>query len=46
MKKENEEIIGEILIDEKSYQQIKKNMGKVNDYFSIDEWEKLGEKLT
>ncbi len=46
MKKENEEIIGEILIDEKSYQQIKKNMGKVNDYFSIDEWKILGEKFS
>ena len=29
-------------IDEESYQQIKKNMGKSNDYFTQEELEKIG----
>jgi len=42
----NEEIIEEIgFIDEGSYQQIKKEMCKANDYFTLDEW-KILKKLT
>ena len=45
---ENEEMIIKKIgfINEKSYQQFKKDMCKTNDYFTIGEWKKLGEKLT
>lgn len=40
-------IIEEIFfIEEEHYQQIKKEMYKTDDYFNIDDWKKLGEKLT
>lgn len=35
-----------VVIDEKTYQQIKKKMCKTDDYFSIEEWKELTEKLT
>lgn len=44
MKKDVEEII--TIIDEKTYQQFKRDICKTDDYFTIDEWKKLGEKLT
>ena len=42
----NETIIkGKInFINEESYQQFKKDMGKTNDYFNIEEWNKLVKK--
>lgn len=40
MEKEN------VVINEKSYQQIKKKMCKTSDYFTIKEWKKLVEKLS
>lgn len=43
MEQSNEEVI---FIDEKSYQQIKDNMCKTNDYFTIEEWKKLVKKLS
>lgn len=39
MEKEN------VFIDEESYQQFKKDMCKTDDYFTIEEWKKLAEKL-
>lgn len=30
-----------IVIDEQIYQQFKQDMGKTDDYFTIEEWEKL-----
>ena len=33
-------------IKEKSYQQFKKDMCKTNDYFTLEEWEKLVEKIS
>ncbi len=38
---ENEEMIVEEIVDEKAYQQIKKEMCKTSDYFTIEEWHKL-----
>ena len=32
-----DEIVEELFIDEKSYQQLKKKMCKSNDYFSLEE---------
>lgn len=47
MKKENEEIIEKIkLIDENIYQQFKKKMCKRDDYYNINEWKILGEKIS
>lgn len=40
MEKEN------VFIDEKTYQQIKKEMCKSDDYFTIKEWKQLIEKLS
>lgn len=40
MKKEN------VFIDEESYQQFKKEMCKTDDYFTIEEWKKLVEKIS
>ena len=42
----NETIIkGKInFINEESYQQFKKDMGKTDDYFNIEEWNKLVKK--
>ena len=34
-----------IFINEQSYQQIKKEMCKTSDYFSVSEWKKLIEKI-
>lgn len=39
MKKEN------VVIDEQSYQQFKKDMCKTDDYFTLEEWEILVEKI-
>ena len=42
-----ENVVEEIFfIEEEQYQQIKKEMCKTDDYFTIEEWKKLGEKLT
>ena len=35
-----------IFINEKSYQQFKKDMCKTSDFFTIKEWKKLVEKLS
>ena len=35
-----------VFIDEESYQQFKKNMCKTDDYFTIEEWKELVEKLS
>lgn len=35
-----------VVIDEKTYQQIKKDMCKTSDYFTIEEWKELVEKLS
>ena len=40
MEKEN------VFIVEKSYQQLKKDMCKTSDYFTIEEWKELVEKLS
>lgn len=40
MEKEN------VIIDEESYQQFKKDMCKTSDYFTIEEWKELVEKLS
>lgn len=40
MEKEN------VIIDEKNYQQIKKDMCKTDDYFSTKEWKKFTEKIS
>ena len=39
MEKEN------IIINEQSYQQFKKDMCKTNDYFTLEEWKILVEKI-
>lgn len=39
MKKEN------VIIAEQSYQQFKKDMCKTDDYFTLEEWKKLVEKI-
>ena len=33
-------------IEEEQYQQIKKEMYKTDDYFTIEEWKKLVEKIS
>lgn len=35
-----------VVIDEETYQQIKKEMCKTDDYFSVEEWENLVEKIS
>ena len=35
-----------IFIEEKTYQQIKKDINKSDDYFTVYEWKKLEEKLS
>ena len=40
MEKEN------VFIVEESYQQFKKDICKTNDYFTIEEWKELVEKLS
>lgn len=35
-----------IFIDEKSYQQIKKEMCKTDDFFTLKEWNVLKEKIS
>lgn len=34
-----------LFIDEQSYQQFKKEMCKTNDYFTLEEWKILVEKI-
>lgn len=35
-----------LFIDEQSYQQFKQEMCKTNDYFTVEEWKKLMEKVS
>lgn len=35
-----------LFIDEQSYQQFKQEMCKTNDYFTVEEWKKLIEKVS
>ena len=35
-----------LIIDEESYQQIKKDLCKKDDYFSVEQWRKIIEKLS
>lgn len=35
-----------LFIDEQSYQQFKLEMCKTNDYFTVEEWKKLKEKVS
>lgn len=39
MEKEN------VVIDEQSYQQFKKDICKTDDYFTLEEWKKMEEKI-
>ena len=35
-----------VFIDEENYQQVKKDLCKKDDYFSMEQWKKIIEKLS